>query len=724
MDAYALGEALTYLWSSHTKQAGDAALSYAMQGELYLSSSGWLLLRVPNALGIGAFRAMTLPGIQLPTQGNTGKYNAHISVMRPEEVEAAGGPDAIKERGHMFSYTLGPLREVIPAGWSEMAKAWIIEVRSPALLELRRTYNLGPPKYKFHITVAVKPKQKRKSFVHKEAATRTAIRKSPIDGKGLFATRAFEPGDVILPQAMTVMRGIADRKRYEQSEEARYTNHSDSPNSELEAGDNYVKLVASRPIAVNEEITADYNLCDSVLGDDYYFTYQGKEYNGESSSAVNRNQKEAKRRLPQLAPLPPIRETSNPLLMLERTATRAKLARLCQQSDLLEWQQVPELVTSRYKEASQVKRTLQKVLKHLPKTADPGYGQVYWNPETKDVWAVMSDNDTEQTTQRWYNALKSVMGVNTVHIESEAIPHDDDWILLEKAASPYDWAGKLTGGPSPLSNAIVSGLLGAGGGYVAGTVAEKLMPERFFDRGRLRKNLALLGGLAGAGLHVPAAVTNASINQSATGEPHWLRSITKGDAHQYRSPTELDLPKRMGLVKQNAAVLTKLHEDCDRLSAAASPELQEAAQLFFKLARTGYAGSAEVALRPVPVDAFNRAIWNDVHNGLRSSRNTAYGTRSMHSDNSENMHTPPAVGAAASGLVSGIQSMYGNRSVLSPRHFITGLASAGVDMATARVAGGVLGVLGGMTPEGQKKLQDIGLWSGMIRGATGSVLGF
>jgi hypothetical protein len=68
--------------------------------------------------------------------------------------------------------------------------------------------------------------------------------------------------------------------------------------------------------------------------------------------------------------------------------------------------------------------------------------------------------------------------------------------------------------------------------------------------------------------------------------------------------------------------------------------------------------------------------------------------------------------------------MYGNRSVLSPRHFITGLASAGVDMATARVAGGVLGVLGGMTPEGQKKLQDIGLWSGMIRGATGSVLGF
>ena len=46
-----------------------------------------------------------------------------------------------------------------------------------------------------------------------------------------------------------------------------------------------------------------------------------------------------------------------------------------------------------------------------------------------------------------------------------------------------------------------------------------------------------------------------------------------------------------------------------------------------------------------------------------------------------------------------------------------------MDMVTARVAGGVLGALGGLTQPTQQKLQDIGLWSGMIRGVTGSVFG-
>jgi hypothetical protein len=56
-------------------------------------------------------------------------------------------------------------------------------------------------------------------------------------------------------------------------------------------------------------------------------------------------------------------------------------------------------------------------------------------------------------------------------------------------------------------------------------------------------------------------------------------------------------------------------------------------------------------------------------------------------------------------------------------HFVRGLATAGVDLATARVAGSVLGALGGLTPEAQNKIQDMGLWGGLIRGVTGSVLG-
>ena len=60
--------------------------------------------------------------------------------------------------------------------------------------------------------------------------------------------------------------------------------------------------------------------------------------------------------------------------------------------------------------------------------------------------------------------------------------------------------------------------------------------------------------------------------------------------------------------------------------------------------------------------------------------------------------------------------------MLSPAHFVRGLATAGVDLATARIVGGTLGALGGLTPVAQEKLQDVGLWGGLIRGAIGSMV--
>jgi hypothetical protein len=147
----------------HNKSAGDAVLSYAMHGRLYISGSGWGLLSVPNSLVRGVFDAMSEPGIELPPSGkNDDKLNAHLSVFRKEEIESIGGPDKITERGHDFSYTLGPVRTMVPDGWSAMSRVWVIEVRSPELEALRKGYGLtGKPnngKYDFHITVAVKRK--------------------------------------------------------------------------------------------------------------------------------------------------------------------------------------------------------------------------------------------------------------------------------------------------------------------------------------------------------------------------------------------------------------------------------------------------------------------------------------------------------------------------------------------------------------------------------------
>ena len=142
-----------------TTASNSLLKSYSLTGELYLSKSGWLLLHVPNDVGRGAFRALNEHGIELPTWEG-GNYDAHISVMSPEDVQQAGGANNISERGKEFSYSLGHLREFTPSGWPEMEKCWAIEVHSPDLERLRKSYGLSAlprdGKHKYHITVAVR----------------------------------------------------------------------------------------------------------------------------------------------------------------------------------------------------------------------------------------------------------------------------------------------------------------------------------------------------------------------------------------------------------------------------------------------------------------------------------------------------------------------------------------------------------------------------------------
>lgn len=147
------------------KCAGAAELSYGLAGRLFLSRSGWLLLKVPNAMGQGALDALQELGVELPVSDTTGRYEAHISVMRADEVEKIGA-NRISELGHTFHYTLGPVRSVVPGGWAEMARVWFIECRSPELEQLRRSYGLpslptpsgSAEGYPFHITFAVRRK--------------------------------------------------------------------------------------------------------------------------------------------------------------------------------------------------------------------------------------------------------------------------------------------------------------------------------------------------------------------------------------------------------------------------------------------------------------------------------------------------------------------------------------------------------------------------------------
>jgi hypothetical protein len=80
--------------------------------------------------------------------------------MTAAEVEKVGA-DNINERGHMFGYSLGAMTEITPKNVDGISKIWAIQVASPALSSLRKSYGLTPlinGDHAFHITVAVRRK--------------------------------------------------------------------------------------------------------------------------------------------------------------------------------------------------------------------------------------------------------------------------------------------------------------------------------------------------------------------------------------------------------------------------------------------------------------------------------------------------------------------------------------------------------------------------------------
>lgn len=152
--AFLVGERLV-------KAAADAEVAYNLKGTLYLSQSGYVLLSVPNAMIRGIYAALHEPGAILPPSPDGPGINAHVTVFSPDEIKQIGGADKINERGKQFAYTTGRFKTLEPGdSWPGVERVWFVQVHSPELQELRRSYGLsGLPKEgqrPFHITVAVR----------------------------------------------------------------------------------------------------------------------------------------------------------------------------------------------------------------------------------------------------------------------------------------------------------------------------------------------------------------------------------------------------------------------------------------------------------------------------------------------------------------------------------------------------------------------------------------
>jgi DNA-directed RNA polymerase beta subunit len=90
-----------------------------------------------------------------------------------------------------------------------------------------------------------------------EIWSRVCIKKSPVEGKGLFASLNFDAGETIFPAF--VFTGIDKHNdSIKRSVPARWLNHSDTPNIELYEDGDIVWARALKPIQAGEELLPDY----------------------------------------------------------------------------------------------------------------------------------------------------------------------------------------------------------------------------------------------------------------------------------------------------------------------------------------------------------------------------------------------------------------------------------------------------------------------------------
>lgn len=327
---------------------------------------------------------------------------------------------------------------------------------------------------------------------------------------------------------------------------------------------------------------------------------------------------------------------------------------------IYEWQTVPERVAALFPLAVQLKVAHEQIAADNNLLATT---VATWEPEVGLI-TLYAPAQTTKTAGEAYIAAMKTAGYNAAVVTyGPAQPDVAEEIIIKTGSLvpglPTVWntGNKLLGGPTPLSNGLMTGLLAGGLGYGAGTLAEQFFPERYLERGKLRRTLGLMGALTGVGV--------AGINS-------------------YANARALRTSMLRGLLTNNKTPVVYPYEE--------------------KMTKKSFANNPLFA-PTVSVPQFNSAAWQDVNMGMY---------RGFQS------HTPPQYAAAATGLMAGISA--NRRSpIIRPVDVINGIASAGVGLATATVAGKALSAMAGLTPAGQNKLQELGLWGGMMHAVVPSL---
>lgn len=228
--------------------------------------------------------------------------------------------------------------------------------------------------------------------------------------------------------------------------------------------------------------------------------------------------------------------------------------------------------------------------------------------------------------------------------------------------------------PGALSSMLTGGLLGASAGYGVGWLAEKMLPGDW-QRRRLRRTLALLGGAMGA---LPGGV-EALMNHAAG------RGVGANSLFPDARPVN-DRPFPGLRTHPVPAVPSGLHEQLASVPAAGMPKLSDDA---FDM--TGFSAPG------FNVNAFNQTVWQDARVADQIS--------------------PPAQAALTGAVTAAAVNPYTGR--MSPIVTPADMGRLAVGMGSGYVAGSLvgkaLGFLMGMPPAAQDRLKNTGIWAGVAK---------
>lgn len=261
---------------------------------------------------------------------------------------------------------------------------------------------------------------------------------------------------------------------------------------------------------------------------------------------------------------------------------------------------------------------------------------------------------------------------------------------------PGRYPGGVPNAPSPLAATLTGGLVGAGLGYGLGAVGEAALPQSF-QRGRLRRTLAVLGGLGGA---APGGLWAASA--LARG----VSPLDGGDlAPPAGSPPALD-PAHLDPEKLVTAALADAPGDelyAAALAALPAPSPADARALE-KLA----SGWFDADPRPAPprsplavnVDALGRTLW-------------------------ESGADPRLVGSTVGALraAASLPGGTGDPSRVTPAQVGELAAAMGAGYAAGAAAGAALGVLTGLPRAAQNALARSGAFAAAVREVVPALFG-